>query len=207
MPDLHPAPFAEEIDEHAARRSIRFTLILMGAAGLLYAFCGVVIVLQVVHRPIGVHHGAPAWAVALILGVVGIFLVGSMLWVRRLYGRPNYRRVLQYGWRRRRLVMKDLLRDQPLSAQDMPVAAALLDLQRGQGRWLMIFFIMEPFLLILYGLNNRGLARWAFFGMAIFSIVYLPFYVRQRRKLIRNFERQGTPTVGDHGDASGGAVG
>ena len=208
MPDLHPTPVAEDIDEPAARRSIRATLIIMGAAGFLYALVGVIIVLQVVHRPVGVHHGAPAWVVALFLGVVGIILVGSMLWVRRLYGRPIYRRVIQYTRRRRRLVMKNLLRGEQLSAQDMPVAAALLDLQRGQGRWLMVFFVVAPFLFIFYGLTNHGLSQWIFFGFAIFSVVYVPVYLGQRRKFIRNYERQSSFTVDGHrDDAATGTTG
>jgi hypothetical protein len=200
MPDSHPAPVAGDIDEPAARRSIRATLISMGTAGFLYALVGVIIVLQVVHRPVGMHHGAPAWVVAFFLGAVGIILVGSMLWVRRLYGRPIYRRVIQYTRRRRRLVMKNLLHGEQLSAQDMPVAAALLDLQRGQARWLMVFFAVAPFLFIFYGLFNHGLSRWVFFGFAIFSVVYVAFYLDQRRKFIRNYQRQSSFAVDGYQD-------
>jgi hypothetical protein len=119
MPDLHPAPVAEDIDEPGARRSIRLILIIMGA-GLLLPLLGFLAFLQFGHRPTGVHHSPSVWDIVIILAVMGIMVVAMLLLMRRQYRRPRYRRVMQYGWRRRSRVAKDLRRGRTLSTVDMP---------------------------------------------------------------------------------------
>lgn len=93
MADPYPAPVAEDVDETAARRSIRVTLIIIPA--LLLPMLGVLPYLQVGHRPDGVHHRTPVWALVFILTVVGVTLVASGLMVRRQYRRPRNPRVMQ----------------------------------------------------------------------------------------------------------------
>jgi hypothetical protein len=137
MPDLHPTPVAEDIDEPAARRSIRVTLIIISAA-LLLPMLGIFLYVQFGHRPAGVHHSNSVWPLVIILAGIGIMVVAMLLWVRRQYSRPEFRRVMQYGWRRRSRVGKNLRRGRELSAEDMPVAAALVGLQRSQRKWLVI---------------------------------------------------------------------
>lgn len=75
---VHPVAAAEDIDEDAARRSIRVTIIVMSVGYLLAALASVAIARQLDHRPAGAHDGMPAWA-AVLLVVVG----ESFLWQRR----------------------------------------------------------------------------------------------------------------------------
>lgn len=200
MPALNSELGAEDIDEHAARRSIRVTMIVLSALVFLLLLGVLAVVLifgQVDHRPAGVHDSVPAWAVVLPLVVVGIVLAPMMLWARRQYRRPAYRRVMQYGWRRRRRVVKELRRGRLLPAEDMPMAAALVDLLRSQRRLRVVIFGAMLVNFLLQGLVQHGFLRWFGFGLAAGCLVFLPFVLRQQRQMIRNYERQGTPNV-DH---------
>lgn len=192
MPGLDPAPVAEDIDEPAARRSIRVLMVVMSAV-LVFSFLagllGFLIFGQLDHRPERVHESAPVWAIVLLVAFLGIVLSASVWWVRRQYRQPVYRRVMQYGWRRRRHVMKALLRSRPLSAEDMPVATALVELQRSQGRWLGIVLGVLAVNSLVQGVIQHGPLRWFQFGVGALMVVLLPFVVRQRRKIIRNYER------------------
>ena len=189
MPALHPAPSAERIDEPAAQRSIRVALIVMSAVFLSSALVGFLVFRYVIRTPSGVENSFPAWAVALLVAYVGMIFAASMWWVSRLYRRTAYRRVMQYGWSRRRHVVKALLRGRAISATDMPVAKAIVDLQRSQGRWLMILFSVLPFISVFNGFIQQGPLRWFQFGVAAYLVVFLPFIVLQRRRIIRNYER------------------
>ena len=189
MPNLHPAPSAEDIDEPAVRRSIRVNLIVLSAVFLSSALAGFLVFRSIDRTPTGVEKGFPAWGVVLLVAWVGIILAASMWWVSRLYRRPAYRRVMQYGWSRRRHVVKALLRGRAISATDMPVAKAIVDLQRSQGRWLMILFSVLPFISVFNGFIQQGPLRWFQFGVAAYLVVFLPFIVLQRRRIIRNYER------------------
>jgi cytochrome bd-type quinol oxidase subunit 2 len=207
MPDLHPAPVAEEIDEPAARRSIRLTLIIVSAA-LLLPMLGIFLYVQFGHRPAGVHHSNSGWPLVIILAVMGIMVVAMLLLVRRQYRRPGYRRVMQYGWRRRSRVGKDMRRGRTLSPEDMPVAAAMVDSMRSQRRWLVILIVLMPASFAINGLNHHGFLRWVFFGFAAYSVALYPFLLRQQRQMIRNYERQNIPTVDGHQhDAASGTAG
>jgi hypothetical protein len=199
MPDLHPV--AEDIDEHAARRSIRVTLIIVSAA-LLLPLLGFLAFWQFGHRPTGGHHSPSVWAIVILLAVMGITLVVMVLLVRRQYRRPGYRRVMQYGWRHRWRVGKDLRRGRALSAEDMPLAKALVDLQRSQRKWILFFYCGMPLIYLLNGLTRHGSSRWFYWGFAACFLVLLPFALRQQRQMTQGYERQITPTVGDHDDAT-----
>lgn len=96
---------------------------------------------------------------------------------------------MQYGWKRRRRVTKALLRGRPMSAEDMPVAAAMVELQRSQGRWLVILLCVLPLNSLYQGVIQHGPLRWFQFGVAAFMVVLLPFVLHQRRRIIRNYER------------------
>jgi MFS family permease len=196
MAALHPAPGAEDIDEHAARRSIRVTLIVLIAVFLFSGLLGVVVGFRLVdHRPVGVHHSVPAWALVLIVGFPVICLAATAWWVRRQYRRPVYRRVMQYGWRRRRRVVKDLRRGRPLCAEDQSVAAALVNLLRSQHRWVVILYGLLPVIWLFNGLIQHGFLRWFDLGLAAYCLVLGVFLRRQRRQLIVNYERQYTPNL------------
>jgi hypothetical protein len=187
----HPA--AEDIDEPAARRSIRVLLIVLGALYGSVALAGILMLTLINDGPPG--DGVPAWAFVLIVALLVVPLAGSLWWARRLYRKPVYRRVMQYGWRRRRLVTKDLLRGRPLSAEDMPVAAAMVEVQRSQGRWFVSVFFVMPLICVYNGFVADGFLRWFQFSLAAYWMVALPFILRQRGRVIRNYERQTLSTV------------
>ena len=159
MPALHPASLPEDIDEHAARRSIRVTLTIIAALLLFGGLAGFLIAWQVGHRSSGVHHSTSAWSLVFILAVIGITIVVMLLLVRRQYQRPRYRRVIQYGWRRRSRVGKDLRRGRELSAEDMPVAKALVELMHSQRIWVRIFYFGMPLAYLVNGFIHNGLSR------------------------------------------------
>jgi hypothetical protein len=94
-----------------------------------------------------------------------------------------------------------------LSAEDMPVARAMVELVRSQRRWVVIAFGFLPIIWLFNGLIQHGFDRWFDFGLAAYSLLFVPFLLRQQRQMIRGYERQNTPIVGDHDDASGGSVG
>jgi hypothetical protein len=201
MPGLDPAPGAEDIDENAARRSIRVTAIGMAAAILFFGLAGVLIFTRVDHLPAGVHHGV-AWMVEFFLAFVGILLTAMVLRVYLLYRQPISLRVMQYGWRRRRRVRKDLRRGRPLSAEDLPVASALVDLARAERQRLVLFSGFMVASLMLDGYSQHGTLRWIAFGLAASWPMYLPFLLRQQRQMMRGYERQRNPTADDHQDAA-----
>jgi hypothetical protein len=193
---------SEDIDEPAARRSIRTTLIVASVA-LLLPMLGILTYRQFGHRPAGVHPSTSAWPLVIILAVMVITVVAMGLVMRRQYRRPGYRRVMQYGWRRRSRVGKDLRRGRVLSAEDMPVAAALVDLIRPQRVWLPILYVAIALSNVLNGFTRHGYSRWFYLGLAAFILVLAPLALRQRRQMIRGYERQNTLTVGDHHDDAG----
>lgn len=203
MPAPHPAPAAEDIDEPAARRSIRMTLIII-SAGIVLPMLGILIYWQFGDRTPGVHRSTSVWPLVIMLAVMGIIVVAMLLMVRRQYRRPGYRRVMQYGWRQRARVAKDLRRGQVLSAEDMKVATALMDLERSQRRWRW-FYVVMPVGPLLNGLSGHGFLRWLNFGLVAFFLVLMPIVVRQQRQMVRGYERQNTPAVGDPQDDAGTA--
>jgi MFS family permease len=198
-------PGAEDIDEDAARRSTRVILIITSAV-IFLPLLGLLVVVLIHGRddgPAGGRDSLPAWAVVLPILIVGIVVAPMMLWARRQYRRPVYRRALQYGRRRRRSVVKDLRHGRPLSAEDMPVASALVDLLRSQRRFRVVLYGGMPFVFLFNGLVQHGVLRWLEFGLAACWLVLMPFVMRQQRQMIRNYERQSPPSTDHHqGEAS-----
>jgi hypothetical protein len=155
-------------------------------------------------RTPGVRHSTSGLPLGIILAVMAITVVAMVLMVRRQYRRPGYRRVMQYGWRKRSRVAKDLRRGQVLSAEDMKVATALMDLERSQRRWRW-FYVVLPVGPLLNGLSGHGLLRWLNFGLVAFFLVLMPIVVRQQRQMVRGYEGQNTPAVGDSQEDAGTA--
>jgi hypothetical protein len=107
--------------------------------------------------------------------------------------------VMRYGPMRRQRVMKELRRGQPLVAEDMPVAAALVQQQRSRQRWLVPLWVLLPVGTFLQGLSSHGFMRWAFFGLTVGLLVAIPLQLREQRQLIRNYEQQmNRHNAGDH---------
>jgi MFS family permease len=192
MPD-QPGPEVEDIDEDAARRSIRRRMIFVGVAGLAMLSAGVLF--GALYRPVGVHHDASAWLFVLPLAVVAISLGLSVPWLRRLSRRPAYRRVMQYDQKRLRRVGKDLRRGRALSAEDMPVAAALVGLQRSRSNGLLILWALLFVSNLVQGGVSHGFLRWSSLGVAVCFGAAVWFTLREQRQMIRNYERQSTLTA------------
>lgn len=188
MHALQPAPGDEDIDDVAAARSIRVLMIVLGVLYGSVALGGA-LMLTAVNDGAREGNGISAWGVVLIMALIVVPLGGSAWWLRRTYRKPVYRRVMQYGWRRRKRVSKDLLRGRPLSVEDMPVAAAIVDVQKSQSRWMLIVFLAVPFIGVFNGFVQDGFMRWFQFSLAAYWVVFLPFILRQRRRIIRNYEQ------------------
>lgn len=107
---------------------------------------------------------------------------------------------MQHGRMRRQRVMKELRRGRPLSADDLPVAAALVDQQKARQKWIVPLWILLPISCLFSGLNDHGIMRWIWFGLIPFLVVAVLVQLREQRQLIRNFEQQKTPNPGDHRD-------
>lgn len=111
--------------------------------------------------------------------------MAAALGVRWQYRRPGYRRVMQYGFGRRRRVMKDLRRGRTLSAEDLRVASAMIDLMQSQRRWLIVLFVLMPSSSLVNGMLQHGFLRWFHFGVVAYCLVILPLILRERRQIIR----------------------
>jgi hypothetical protein len=106
----------------------------------------------------------------------------------------------QYGRMRRQRVMNELRRGRPLAAEDLPVAAALLDRQRSQRRWLIPLWALLAVSWLCSGIIDHGFLRWGFFGALVCWVFAMLLQLREQRQLIWNCQRQNTPNVGDHRD-------
>jgi hypothetical protein len=174
------------------------------SAALLLPMLGITVYVQLGHRPAGVHHSNSAWPLVIALAVVGMMVVAMLLLERRQYRRPGYRRVMQYGWRRRARVGKELRRGRVLSVEDMKVATALMDLEGSQRKWRWIY-VLIPFGPLLNGLNGHGFSRWFNFGLVAFFLVLMPIVLRQQRQMIRGYDGQSSQPVRDQQDDAGTA--
>jgi hypothetical protein len=96
----------------------------------------------------------------------------------------------QYGRMRRQRVMKELRRGRPLVAEDLPVAAALVDQQRSRKKWYVALSCFWTVSFLFQGVQDHGFMRWAMFGLVIISVVALALQLREQRQLIRNYEGQ-----------------
>ena len=193
-------PQGQDIDEDAAQRAIRRRVTILGVLLLFALIVGTTAGLIIVHRPGFAHHAFNIWALVLPLAVVGTIVAVSVPWTRGQLRRPAYRRLMQYGERRVQRVAKDLNRGRPLSSEDMPVGAALVDLRRRQGKWPLITYVFAMVVSLFSGVINHGFLRWLFFVIAVFFVVALTLAPRDQRRLLRNFERLKNPTVDDHPD-------
>ena len=106
-------------------------------------------------RP-GRHHSTYAWVLEFIFTVVVIMLGAVSLVMIRQSQRPPYRRLMQYGRRRQYHVANSLRQGRVLSAEDMPVASAMMEQARSQTPWLMICCGLQPIIWLLDGLRHDG---------------------------------------------------
>jgi hypothetical protein len=90
----------------------------------------------------------------------------------------------------------------PLAAEEMPVAATLVNQQRSRQRWLVPFSVLLVVSCFFQGLSDHGFMRWAGFGLFACGVIAITLQLREQRQLIRNYERQNIPNVGDHGGRS-----
>jgi hypothetical protein len=107
---------------------------------------------------------------------------------------------MQYGQTRRRRVMKELNRGRPLSADDIPVAAVLVDQQRSLRLWLVPLCALWAVGSLFSGLRYYGSLRWVFLGFFLCWFFLMMFLLRGQRRLSRNYERQCIANAQDHRD-------
>jgi len=205
MPPLPSAPDAEDpetkhinasgtdaadLDEPAARRSGR-SLVIVTTVVLVSGVAGFLVSLLGTDRA-NPQHSPPLWAIVLLVVVSGVVLGATVLLMRWQSGRPANRRVLQYGRQRRRRVVKDLLHGRTLSAQDLPVATAMVSFVRAQRRQQVILYCLLPVIFVFNGLIQHGALRWFQLGLALLWMALVPFKISQQRRMVRNYDRQGT---------------
>jgi hypothetical protein len=97
--------------------------------------------------------------------------------------------------------MKDLVKGRPISAEDMPVAAAQVNLLRSQGLWLQALLCLLPVNSLIQGFTQDGPMRWFHFGLTACLVVLLAYTWHERRKIFRNYERQARSVVEAEPDA------
>jgi hypothetical protein len=102
---------------------------------------------------------------------------------------------MQYEQKRLRRVGKDLRRGRALSAEDMPVAAALVGLQRSRSKGLLILWVLLSVTNLVQGVVSHGLLRWSSLVLAGSFGAAVWFTLREQRQMIRNYERQSTLTA------------
>lgn len=181
--DQQAASDATTIDELAAQHERRLLTGFVLATTVVCLGVGLLIgMLQVRHR-----HSTSGLILALAVIAAGVIATGT--WATWLYRRPSYRQALQYHWRRRLRVAKTLRKGHPVAEQDLPVAAALVTLQR-KLRWLPLIYLALAALWIISFLTGHGDARWFNLAGAVCYLLLLPALWRQRRNTITNYEHQ-----------------
>lgn len=108
--------------------------------------------------------------------------------------------LMQYGQMRRQRVMKELNRGRPLSADDIPVAAVLVDQQRSLRIWLVPLCALSAVGCLFSGLREYGPLRWVFLGFFACWFFLILLLLRGQRRLTRNYERQCIANAQDHRD-------
>jgi hypothetical protein len=118
----------------------------------------------------------------------------------QLHRRSAYWPLMQDGQTRRRRVMKELNRGRALSAEDIPVAAVLVDQQRSLRIWLVPLCALAAVGSLFSGLREYGSLRWVFFGFFACWLFLVLFLLRGQRRLTRNYERQHIASAKDQRD-------
>jgi hypothetical protein len=118
----------------------------------------------------------------------------------QLHWRSAYWPLMQDEQTRRRRVMKELNRGRPLSADDIPVAAVLVDQQRSLRLWLVPLCALSAVGSLFSGLRYYGSLRWVFLGFFACWFFLMMFLLRGQRRLTRNYERQCIANAQDHRD-------
>lgn len=145
------------------------------------------IVLGLVAGLVGGHRDGHT-ALVTVLGLLAVApgAVAAIGLLALLLRRPSYRRVMQYGYGRRRDVWKAIKAGRPLTPEDAEVAAAQLDyLDRNHWvRWLppvtLVFLLVE-------GVNDHGPLRWAVLVLAGLGAVVLPVGLVQAHRTTQRY--------------------
>jgi hypothetical protein len=186
MTTAPPAPGTDDIDEAAAQRSRR--KLIAGFVGfyVLAGLAGFVVAAHSGHRHTGHHRSALGMVV--VLAILAVVLAATLLVTLRIYRRPTYRRLMQYGWRRRWRVGQALRRGTPVATDDLPVASAIADMQRALW-WLPVLYVVLPILWTINSISHHGFARWYYLALSVWFLAMIPLVIRQRRRIIRNYDR------------------
>ena len=176
----------ELIDHEAARRNARVIALLVAVAMAVAVGVGLAVgLLRNGHD--GRHHSAVV-AVLVFVGVLVLALAIMVPLMLRLYRRPNYSRVLQYGWGQRRRVGKALRKGRPIAAHDRPVADALVRTMR-QQRWLPYLFGVLLLTYVARAVFDHGFQRWFAIALVALYVVVIPWMLWQRRTVLANYDR------------------
>jgi len=146
------------------------------------------------------HHPSLGPFLAVLAGLTfTLAVLGLLLW--KLFNRPRYQRVMQYGWRRRMRVAKALRRGEPIEPGDVAVADALVELMRSQK----VLFWFQPVVIAIWVVNaftHSGFVRWLYVGLALVTGPALLYSIRTQRRTVRTWDARSKPPVAD---APGGA--
>ena len=174
-------PAGADVDEWAVRRNVRWLLLAVVACSLLGVAGGVVAAVVHGHRGAAGGHRHLALAVVVTVAVVVVGLGTAAVTMMVLLRRPEYRRVMQFGWFERRRVQKAVKAGRPLSPRELQVARAsrdyLVRFRRPQWIW--------PLLAVVWlfdGLTHRGAARWLMIAGAVVYAALVPVAIVQWRR-------------------------
>lgn len=188
-PELSKSPAGEpsDIDDTAVKRNMRLLAGVIVGLGVLAFAAGVIVAALNPHHHGHGHRSVPG-AVAGV-SVVVLVVVVEVIWLRRMFGTSVYRRVMQYSWGRRRRVGKALRRGRRVPEQDWPVATSIVAVTRKQA-W--TIWVMPPAVALwaVQAFTHHGFVRWFFIAAAIFGVVAMPFWVKQRRAILTAYDSQ-----------------
>ena len=125
--------------------------------------------------------------------VIAIFalavILGLSLWFTAwTYRQRSFQQLFQFPGRRRRLVTRRLRRGRPLSDDDLPVAAAMVNSM--QRAWWLNWVPLIPALNFALQIGkDHGTSRWFDVGFLLFIAAATVLGTRQRRRVFRNWDR------------------
>jgi hypothetical protein len=176
-------PAGDGIDERAARRNLGLLLLAVAGLALLGVAAGTVAAVARGHGP---RH--PALAVAFGVGAVTVAVGVVAAAIAVIWRRPEYRRVMQFGWFERRRVQRAVKAGRPLGPRERAVARASRDYLVRFRRVQWVAPVVAAFWLF-DGLTHHGVARWLLLAAAAGYAATVPVAMVQWRRAIDRYDR------------------
>ena len=187
MSDKDEEPASTGIDRDAACRNGRLTALFIAAIVVLGGGAGLALgLLRTRHG--GHHHASQATGVLIYLVVLAVLLAVALPLIFRLYRKPNYAQVLQFGLGQRRRVGKALRKGRPIAPSDRPAADALVQTMRRQW-WQPYPFGVLVLIYAAQALFDHGFQRGIAIILVALYAVLVPFMLWQRRTILANYDR------------------